>query len=552
MSQTLVKRFAKEIGVPIESLLEQLNDAGVPVSGEDDYISDQQKLMLLSYLRKNPGASNGGDGSEKDAPKRITLSKNTNVTLEDIQGAEDLRELNQLLTRSMAKQQIQALIKDDRLDVVVNEIYNLASVSEVEQELLAAAMLGRLAAVARGRESRVIERVGELFTQEPLSIETLADGDEKVYAAAILRQIAPTWVQSYSLREAMLIDTADQARKELLSACLERHSEVAEWLKAIASSAELLKQINNPETFQRRVRRITGVMSDVLQSWRGDIGIDIGDRLAELFTSLFKRETAGLDRDVLYAALDNVISLLNRVIELRFSTALYGSTYSVVLEGKKLLGAGTWGRYLDQSKEILGTRVSLLESSLVLARQNRTDKGIMDVLLSTYTSRPQVSSSIYRHFKDAQDVDPGIASWWTSAGEVREGRRDIEQKVGNTEDQQIGALLIEVENSREIMEKLSRAVVPFLEISDPVLASTVNKAASNYQEMAQIARRLARMRKLSKTDLIGEILEYNPLEHEMQGGHKPGVRHVKVVRDGIKKEFNGKIKTLVKPWVEPE
>jgi hypothetical protein len=60
------------------------------------------------------------------------------------------------------------------------------------------------------------------------------------------------------------------------------------------------------------------------------------------------------------------------------------------------------------------------------------------------------------------------------------------------------------------------------------------------------------MRKLTKTDLKGEHLEYNPLEHEMLGGHQAGIRRVKVVRDGIKKEFAGKTKTLVKPWVEAE
>ena len=80
----------------------------------------------------------------------------------------------------------------------------------------------------------------------------------------------------------------------------------------------------------------------------------------------------------------------------------------------------------------------------------------------------------------------------------------------------------------------------------------MKKAVDGYQSIAQITRRLARMRKLSKTDLKGERLEYNPLEHEMLGGHISGIRKVRVVRDGIKKEFSGKIKTLVKPWVEPE
>jgi hypothetical protein len=60
------------------------------------------------------------------------------------------------------------------------------------------------------------------------------------------------------------------------------------------------------------------------------------------------------------------------------------------------------------------------------------------------------------------------------------------------------------------------------------------------------------MRKLTTTNLCGERLEYNPLEHEMLGGHRSGVRRVEVVREGIQKEFGGKVKTLVKPWVKPE
>jgi len=133
---------------------------------------------------------------------------------------------------------------------------------------------------------------------------------------------------------------------------------------------------------------------------------------------------------------------------------------------------------------------------------------------------------------------------------VERSQRPAEHKFGNNEDQQIGSLLIEVESNKEPMEKLSRAVVPILEISDPVLASTVKSAAAGYAEIAQTARRLARMRKLSKTDLKGERMEYNPLEHEMLGGHQPGVRLVRIVRDGIRKEFGGKVKTLVKPWVQ--
>jgi hypothetical protein len=232
--------------------------------------------------------------------------------------------------------------------------------------------------------------------------------------------------------------------------------------------------------------------------------------------------------------------------------ALYAETYALLDQGKRTLGLSLWSRFITDSNVIPQLRISLLETALVLARQNRTDKQIIAALTASYKSRPQVAAAVKRHLQDARDLDPDVAEWWRNAGDVSGTRRHVEHKVGNTEDSQIGALLIEVESNSEAMEKLRGSVVDYLSISEPVLASTVKKAADGYKEIAQTARRLARMRKLTKTHMKGERLEYNPIEHEMLGGHKPGIRRVKVVRDGIQKDFAGKIKTLVKPWVEPE
>jgi hypothetical protein len=90
-----------------------------------------------------------------------------------------------------------------------------------------------------------------------------------------------------------------------------------------------------------------------------------------------------------------------------------------------------------------------------------------------------------------------------------------------------------------------------LEISDPVTASNVISAAAGYAEIAQTALLLARMRKLKKTELKGMVVEFNPLQHELLSDTSQGVREVRVVRDGVQKDFGGSIKTLVKPRVEP-
>ena len=502
---------------------------------------DVRELVLLERAdrhrrRKNPTASQS--------------PKDSGFSILDVAEVTDLRELNQLLTAAMSERKIQALIKDDNLDLVIESV--LEFTADSDQQLLAAAILGRLAAVARGRESRVYDRADEVLTQEPISIETLDDGEAKTYAALMLARISNSWISQYSYREAMTIDTADTARRELLSANLAREESISDWVSAITEHAAALKGIGNEDSRLKRIRRIFAAMRDVAARWRGDVGTHAGVHLAECLDTFLSGKLRELEQAVLHEALDNLLSILGRIIEMRFSMALYASTYALVERGKKKLGPGLWGSFLGQSALMPEVRGALLESALVLARQNRSDKQIMAVLIASYTSRPQVAGAIRRHLQNARDLDPDVAEWWYSAGDISDTQRKVEHKVGNTEDSQIGALLIEVEYNREAMDKVGRAVVPLLEISEPILASTVKKAVLGYRSIAQTARRLSRMRKLTKTELKGERLEYNPLEHEMLGGHQAGVRRVKVVRDGIKKEFSGKIKTLVKPWVEPD
>ena len=528
-----VKKLAKNIGTSAENLIEQLNEVGADVESKDDLVTGEQQLRLLQRNR---------------SLEHVKIKKNVSVA--DINSATNLKELEGFLTLAMADRTIHALIKDDGLESVIDSVLDL--VIDPEDELLAAAILGRLAAVARGRKSKVFERTDQIFTKEPDKIETLPDGEAKSYAATILARTSDSWASEYSYREALNIDSADNARKELLNANLKREGNIAQWLEQITEHATQFNAVKNTETRLKRMRRVAAVMRDVVDFWRGDIGEAVGDHLSNCMASFLTGKLVDLDQNVLHEVLDSLLAILERVIELRFSSALYPSTYAVIEKGKRLLRPGPWGRFINQSTVIPEIRIALLESALVLARQNRSDREIMAVLVATYNSRPQVSAAIKRHFQDARDLDPDVADWWKSGGGVSETQRIVEQKVGNTEDSQIGALLIEVESNREAMDKVGRAVVPLLEISDPVLSSTVKKAVDGYKSIEQTARRLARMRKLTKTDLKGERLEYNSLEHEMLGGHKAGVRRVKVVRDGIKKEFSGKIKTFVKPWVEPE
>ena len=73
MAEVSVREFSKTVGTPIERLLVQLSEAGLPHAAEADLLSDQDKERLLSYLRRVHGKDDEGPGR---APRRkITLKR---------------------------------------------------------------------------------------------------------------------------------------------------------------------------------------------------------------------------------------------------------------------------------------------------------------------------------------------------------------------------------------------------------------------------------------------------------------------------------------------
>src|ERR1700675_498349 len=68
MAQINVTQFAKELGLPIELLIEQLQTAGVKKKLADDTVlTEKDKTQLLDYLRSARGA--------KEAKNKITLTR---------------------------------------------------------------------------------------------------------------------------------------------------------------------------------------------------------------------------------------------------------------------------------------------------------------------------------------------------------------------------------------------------------------------------------------------------------------------------------------------
>jgi len=80
MSETSIKQLAELIGAPVDTLLQQLQDADIEVSGADDSISDAQKLKLLEHIRLGQSAP-AKEGTTKKAGGKISLKRRSTSEL---------------------------------------------------------------------------------------------------------------------------------------------------------------------------------------------------------------------------------------------------------------------------------------------------------------------------------------------------------------------------------------------------------------------------------------------------------------------------------------
>lgn len=74
MTQVTVKELAQVVATPVERLLLQMREAGLPHTGADQVVTDSEKQALLAHLK-------GSHGEKVEEPRKITLQRKTTSTL---------------------------------------------------------------------------------------------------------------------------------------------------------------------------------------------------------------------------------------------------------------------------------------------------------------------------------------------------------------------------------------------------------------------------------------------------------------------------------------
>ena len=201
MAQVTVQQLAETVGAPVDRLLTQMKEAGLPHSAAGEAVSEEDKQTLLTFLKRSHGESTA-------APKRITLKRKTISTLRT-SGSQGKKTVNVEVRKK------RTYVKRDASDAdsEMQDAAKLEAAALAEAERQAAEARAAEEAEAAEKAAREAAEAEEEAAAAAASVPEPEPEDEKDLDPEILRQRAAERRMAREAAEAEARKAAMEARK---------------------------------------------------------------------------------------------------------------------------------------------------------------------------------------------------------------------------------------------------------------------------------------------------------------------------------------------------
>jgi translation initiation factor IF-2 len=171
MAELTVKQLAEVVGVPVERLLSQMQEAGIAGKNETSQVSESERQSLLTHLKR----SHGEEEDDASSPRKITLKRKTTSQLK-VSGASGKKKTVNVevrKTRTYVKRedvegdQASKQAEEQRLKAEAEEAARL----EAEEQARKKALEAEENAARKAEEQKAADDAAEL---EKLKAEAVA------------------------------------------------------------------------------------------------------------------------------------------------------------------------------------------------------------------------------------------------------------------------------------------------------------------------------------------------------------------------------------------
>ena len=184
MAEVTVKQLAEMVGVSVERLLEQMQEAGISGKNETAEVSETERQTLLNHLKRSHG-----EDTQEGEPKKITLKRKTTSTLKVAGASGKKKTVNVEVRKKRTYVKRSEMDESEQNDVAAQEAAKAEEAARQEQARVEAERQAAEAAAREAEEKAALEaeeqKQREQAQQEQQEEQQRKDAEE---AARIKRE----------------------------------------------------------------------------------------------------------------------------------------------------------------------------------------------------------------------------------------------------------------------------------------------------------------------------------------------------------------------------
>ncbi len=453
--------------------------------------------------------------------------------LKAFEAAQTMKERQDALRELMKRRAVDGAKSDTRFLTGIARSLAVATEEAGGERLLAIAILGRIAAVVKSMRDDIDRGIANALASPIPPLSELGDADDRHYVAKALHAVRAEWVSDYLAASIISEEFGEKVREELADALLSRAPNISTALsKLVGPLRQFCPETESPgDSVGKRLKRIIAALRPKMVGALAEPGDDLGGRLRDVFLAAFHGTRAPESLAVAEEAAEEAAGLVHDLVRTQFTLVTDASVYASLEVPRSWFPKGFWPRFAGKSPAVALIKKDISDAISLLAKQSVTDPALLEQLAALVGSKEEAAKITTQIAEKHPEFDAEVREWLRLGGRIRlrSGSALLEESRELSADPLLAGAMLDAERVKEGMAAISEDIIGELRVFEPALGANVNTLISRSNALIQAVQRLADKRGLRVRGRPGEVVEYAPIAHELTGGHKAGIRWVRIV-----------------------
>ena len=469
--------------------------------------------------------------------------------INELHSYASIEALSAGITKSLIDKSVFKLSIPEDFDALFTRMTELAV---NDDKLRVIAILGRIEAALKKPVFDVVKVVNLVPT--PPDIQKLKEGDDRYYAALMIKRLSPDWIFSWAMQNFWAEPVVEKGRLVFLEIIFQHAENFETMLTELGKVGRVFlkeKELNESKVVALSLRIIKSLRTLCLQS-EFDCNPNVGKVIDVFVGSFFSNFTPDqVKKNSRRKLVPEIVGLLLDLVGQRFSLAIEYEHYNALRQIRMWFDDGIWEDIYQKEKVMPKLSNTIAEALLILARQNITDGELLIRLKESVGSESQFA--VYcRRIAEAGHLDDSIIEWLKAGGKKKSTKKTISadhevSKRGKVAD--VADLLLRVYEGNASFNVMNSSTDD-LELFDPSLIPVINDVSNQWKIVSGLVYSLASKQLISLVGKSDQQVDVDRKLFEVVEASGAEQRYGLVVRPAVVIVVDGKTQVIKKGVVK--